>query len=393
MKNNWWKVLTQNPWTSPRKPRNGPSRSKTASAPAVPPVEPPPRLVEIKPTERQQTIQAVIRKTPELDELYRSLGYDLHRRDRAFALLHNLEAAIRATVPDFPAFRAAVRGSLERMRADQLPDDPFLIEVARQAADDQEEDNVLLDLLNRNPVHERLLFLELMPIRREGEVSWRSPLEVSLPTKRPADLAAFETTLGELRAMMLPRKSPPPAGALRDAFEVLERALASPQGYVPSALLRLRTAIQRDLDHATTAAQQSNRQDLDTWVADHYVLSQFCASARSSVAAIAPETLEEFKVRAIRLSECVIEKAWLQRPWAIRASLTLLIEVALFSLRGAGEPAAALKSSAAMIGAVRGEIASGEYDAVESARRLQEVQSGGVLVPSLAFALLRIRNK
>src|SRR5262249_25966909 len=118
--------------------------------------------------------------------------------------------------------------------------------------------DAVLRLLNEDPADQLLPFVEQIPMLRNGEVIWRTPMDLALVRKRPVSRDRFERLLDELdwlaRSAPLRRK-PASRESVLAAIVRLRRDAARETAYLPTPLQTLASEVDgwlhRSLDPAT----------------------------------------------------------------------------------------------------------------------------------------------
>ncbi|MCZ6632865.1 MAG: hypothetical protein O7G87_05625, partial [bacterium] len=223
----------------------------------------------------QRALRRMIESNEGIRALYNRLGYAPRLEWELEGLVRDLKALIRTEIPDFEVFHSALRtiqdelGKEDRDAADPLSlawvqkkDDAFLNAVLA-AEDDPDR---VLELLDRNPVHEPLAFVEQLPFYRDGKLTWRTPVGLSAIRKRPENPTQFAQILYEIesrvRTSQIPRN--PGAGqAILEEIAGLRRDLRKKDAYFPTALKLLEKTILEWLHNAHLETNRSQRERLD----------------------------------------------------------------------------------------------------------------------------------
>jgi hypothetical protein len=335
---------------------------------------PPVREVSAEPADEEAALRETIDGTPELRALYARLGFPPDAERTWERLLGELEGQVRAEIPDFAAFRAAVaEADTASPDAGFLAEDVELLREVIRAGEDREE---ILRLLDRDPVGRLLPFIERIALTRHGERVWRTPVELSLLRKRPAHPETFERGLDELEKL-LRSSGPPRAEAARsEALEALARARRDARrdgAYVPTSLRALRSAVEAWWRAAPPEARR-RREELDG------LLSGLLRVRRRA----GSEAREEARAQADRYAGA----PWMHTPWITAYALTNLLDAELSALPE--EERRQPSPRAATLRWVRDEVASSHFDGEETIRRLRQQEERELFVHSLVYALLRM---
>lgn len=351
--------------------------------PPPPPVTPEPPA----PWDEAAELRRLVDSAPELQALYEKIGYPPGVEREAERLTADLAALVRAEVPDWEAFDSALSDAEvqlalpetgERYRSE---DEELLREVLQARADHDE----VLRLLNRDPVDRLLPFVEQLPLVRNGEVVWRTPMEMTLIRKRPADAEAFQRQLDDLERLVrtVPlRRKPPARETVLAALSRLRRDLARPNAYLPTPVQALATSVDEWLHRAHEPALRRRREELDDLLLGLLRVrhAHETGGGRES----------EPRETARRLAQLYAGQPWMHTPWLTTCVLTSLLDAELALLPEGEEEAPG--SPAAVLRLVRDEVASQHYDSDETIRRLRQQEDKGVYVHSLVYALLRMNR-
>lgn len=323
----------------------------------------------------RETADELIAKTAELRELLDGLGYNPRREEAADRIMAELKSSIRAELTDYPAFQAAIAAATVR-RQSMLPDESFALLDSLGSAGDQ---SAVLALLNADPIHDQVPFIEQIPVRKNGELTWRSPVDHSLIRRRPVDLRRFKELLDDLEMLFA---EPHPARFEHSLLEVID------------AIAKVRRELDRDKSYLPTPLQY-----LETKLGDYKTKSLKPGAARLT------ETLLSTIARLVELRNAVESGAdedvarkiagqaarylatpRLQTRWLTNYILVLLLHPKLTVTVGRKVG----KREAKTIELIRKEIQDGYYDRREITRRLRRIEASGVMVASLVYPLLRL---
>jgi hypothetical protein len=356
-----------------RYPWSPPSRSPAAApSPAVP------AGTVDAPVELRRTIE----ESPELRALYGRIGFPPEVEQACERILGELVGMVRTEIPDFAAFRAAVAEAERGLAGAPDAGGAFLaedVELLREVAGVGDDRDEALRRLDRDPVRRLLPFVERIPLMRNGERIWRSPVELSLLRKRPADPEGCERLLDELeklaRTARLPRAEP----ARTEVVEAVVRARRDARrdgAYMPTSLRTLEAAIAAWLRAASPEARR-RREELDAFLL-----------GLLRVRRARPAEGEEPREAARAQAQAYAGSTWMQTPWLTAHVLTNLLDAELSAL--AEEERRHPSPRAAALRWVRDEVASSHFDGEETIRRLRQQEERELYVHSLVYALLRM---
>ena len=335
-------------------------------------------------------IECVIREKIEGDDDIRRLYSEL---DFAPWLEWELEANIKAleelivtTIPKFGQFRKAIQ-AIEARFSDtyNVPGDPALqtlqelfkgesgslIRELIAAGDDRSR---VLSLLNQNNLYAPLPFLVDIPFHKEGRLTWRTPVSVSVVRKGPKDTALFTCKLHEIENLVktakIQRESQRKEDVLK-SISKLRRDLRSPTAYFPTSLRAVRDCL-RNWQINVPTFDKRNR-------LDNFLEELFTIEHKFSVVG----TKEIARSRdGLSLAQSYIEGPWMQSARVTNKIVTLLLRV----------EQARCKSliTQRVLTTVLSEIVVDAYDPGESMRRLRQLEQRGYFVNSLIYSLLNL---
>ncbi len=337
-------------------------------SPAPRPVPPP------APVDEPEDLRRTIDGNAELRSLYAKAGYPPEVERACERLLREIEGLIRTEIPDFAAFRAAVAEAEQRIGdADFPPEDLALLDEVKRAGDDRE---VVLRILDRDPVRNLLPVLERIPMVRAGERIWKTPVELTLLRKRPADPARCVKLLDELAAAVRDSRLARPEKLRADLLETLARARRDVQrenAFMPTSLRALEAAVEAWLNSAPPEARR-RRGELDSLILG-------MLRVRRGEGA---DLREAARAQAKRYADT----PWMHTPWLTSYALTNLLDAELAALPE--EERRQPSERAGVLRWVRDEVASTHFDGEETIRRLRQQEERELFVHSLVYALLRM---
>ena len=323
-----------------------------------------------KPASRE-TLETLVTRLPDVRDLLIGLGYDGPGQAAAAALMKELLALVRAEVPDFDALTKAIQTAMTKRGS--LPENVSAFLRTLAEAPDHE---ALLKLLNQDPVHDQVPWIEQLPVVKRGVVTWQSPVHNTLIRKRPADRDEFRKKLNSLETLF---QTPHPARSEQARIGVLD------------AIGRLRREAERERCHLPVPMQY-----LETKLADYSAALKPKAGEwlRGLMAML--DRLMELRNRmeetgkgdAPALAAETVQ--YLATPRLHTPGLTSYILAMLLDSRTTEVTRRVSKSSLRAMEIIRAEVAGGNYDGEETARRLRQFETEGILAPSLVFPLLQL---
>jgi len=353
-------------------------RARTAGGPPAPAPE-----VDV-----EREVRDLIDTTPELQALYQKIQCSPALERQLEQLLSELKELIRVEIPDFPAFREALRQI--RARADDgvapasqsryLGSNLALLDAVLAAEDDR---TGILEILNRNPVEDLLPFVEQIPLHRNGKIVWSTPMELAIMRKRPHDPRRFALVLEEIeklvRSSKLSRKEQSRSEVL-DTVSRARRELQRENAYILTSLKLLDVKLDEWLRHATQPASRRKRVELD-------LLLRELIRTRHALDEADRSALKETTQSQARQ---YLDGTWLHTRWLTTYVLTNLLGSELYGFSNRQRKASA--SPGNVLELVCEEVSSGNYDSEETTRRLRQMEERGVYVHSLSYALLRLHR-
>ena len=331
-------------------------------------------------------VEAAVRERIEADAgiqgLYADLDFAPWLEWKLKAQIHSLEELIVTTIPDFGRFRNAVTDLGARFDSSVDPEDPALHVLARgeegslvreliSAGDDPPR---VLALLNQDPVHDALPFLVEIPYYKEGILTWRTPVGVSVIRKGPGDPALFAHRLHEIESLVRTakiRRDPRLEEDVLDAISRLRRDLHSPTAYFPAPLRALEERIDEWQKDVPTI---DKRKQLDTFVRAMVIIQKrFGTASEKDVS----ESLEEVFAQSRRY----LGAPWLQSPGLTNTIVSLVLQVERCRCKQSADRR--------VLDAIRAEVEAGVYDPEENMRRLRDLEEHGYHVNSLIYSILK----
>jgi hypothetical protein len=334
-----------------------------------------------------RNIEEIVAHNASAAALFSALGRDPGLRRHSESLLSEMKSLVRAEVADFPAFRDSVRAAAGRRNA---PGKLFevhnrkLLEALLDAGDDQQ---AVSELLNRNPVYEQIPFIEQVPLARDGETVWVTPVEHPLIQKRASDPVLFEQKLSALEALYssphVARREPPRIRIL-DAILHLSREGRREKPYLPSALKTLEARIAVFDDESIEGEAIAAAETLSRLLLGCERIQRQCRPTRLRIWLSGPDG-PSLRQQAAELASSYLAQPLLRQAWLTSQILVTLLAPALWeSVRWPGF------GLAKEVGLIRNELRTGSYDASELAARIRHLESKGLYVSSLVFPLLHL---
>jgi hypothetical protein len=258
------------------------------------------------------------------------------------------------------------------------------------AGEDQAQ---ILALLNRDPVYEQLPFIEHIPVYTDGQVVWRTPVEVTMLRKRPKDVARFVHRLEALAALFAAPEALLNTQAQQEvqhAIERVRRDLQRPHGYLPTTMQALARKVSSCVQQPPNTTARCQREALDRFLAAGVSVRRTYGCGATAEHTLAAASLRRFRAAAQQQAQYYLHTTWMHTPWLTLSVLTTLLDSDLAALPAAGRQISPVPMS--MLALVRAEVGSGHYDHNETIRRLRQQEAQGVYVHSLVYPLLRVHR-
>ncbi len=323
-----------------------------------------------EPAAKPETPEDFLARNPEVLDLLEGLGYDAPLRAEARALFAQLTSSIRVEIVDYAALHKSIAATIAR--ANELPAAAVAFLNTLSSARDPES---LTALLNADPVHDQIPFVEQIPVLRNGSVTWTSPARLSLVRKFPADRAVFLETLGRLEALFAephPARAEPVRVGVLDAVERLRKDIDRANAYLPTALLFLETRLDEYDAHSIRPRSAERIEALMSIIAGAVALSRRLERPqpgdREAIAAQAASYVARPKIHT---------------PAVTKLLLTLLLHDAVIA-----RTRRVYGASVRKLRMIRDEISTGTYNSAETAARLRRLEDQGYYFSSLVYALL-----
>jgi hypothetical protein len=319
----------------------------------------------------RETRDALIARTPDLRDLLIGLGYDGPVQATAEGLMKELNSSIRAEVTDFAALQKAVATAMTKREG--LPENVSAFLRSLAEAPDHES---ILRLLNADPVHDQVPYIEQVPVLKRGVVTWQSPVQHTLIRKRPADIDQFRRTLTQFETLFFdshPARSEQARIAVLDAVTRLRREVEREKAYLPTPMQALEARLTDYAGSIKPKVGESMRMlfaILDRLVE---LRNRMEETGIGDAPAVAEQTVR-----------------YLSTPRVQTPGLTSYILSLLLDSRITATTRRVSKASLRAMDLIRAEVAGGNYDGEETARRLRQLEPEGFLAPSLVFPLLQL---
>jgi len=338
-----------------------------------------------------RSVESIVAANPELARLFASFGFRPDADAEAARILDSMKSLIRAEITDFAAFRAALQEAAKRRGLNPRWEtgDERLLDAALAAGNDERK---ALEVLNRNPIYEQMPFVERVPVRRAGTVVWLTPVDHACILKRPSDADRFAVLLDELESLY---HTPHSArnemmrSAVIEAVVRLRRELKRERAYFPTAIRHLEERIEawnnESLEPAAKAALSALRGIVDAAEA----VRAKCEGETELASADKSELLPGLRQAAGRyIAQPRLRNSWLTNHLLETLLAGPMIEKSRERVQENGPAVADDETPKRIAEMVRREVAGGSYDAVETARRLRDLERRGWFVSSVAFGLL-----
>lgn len=318
-----------------------------------------------------ETLETLIARLPDIRDLLIGLGYDGPAHAAAAELMKDLLALVRADVPDFDALSKALQTAVTKR--DGLPETVSAFLGALAAAPDRE---TLLRLLNEDPVHDQVPWIEQLPVVKRGVITWQSPVHHTLIRKRPADRDRFRAGLTELEALFQtphPARSEQARIAVLDAIARLRREIERERCYLPAPMQFLEARL---ADYSSALKPKAGE-----WMRGLLAILERLIELRNRMEETGQADVNALAEQTVR---------YLSTPRLHTPGLTSYILTLLLDSRATALTRRVSESGAKAMDIIRAEVAGGNYDGEETARRLRQLEAEGFLAPSLVFPLLQL---
>jgi hypothetical protein len=256
-----------------------------------------------------------------------------------------------------------------------------------QAGDNHRE---VLTLLNRDPVHESLPFIERLPFCKDGQITWRTPIQHAIIRKRPLDITRFVQLLSELDTLVNAspiRRQERLCHEVLDAIARLRRFLYIEDAYLPTSLLTLERKIMACVGHPPTPKGRTRLEQLQGLLGELLAIRHQCGLDGTVGRSIHRSGFDSCKQMLLDEAKSYLETPWMQIPWLSSFILTSLLETGLATLPEALSVDGSILTRRLRL--IHDEVASGRYDCHETVRRLLQLEATGLYVRSFIYALLR----
>ena len=357
------------------------------------------RTAAVPPAEDDWDLDAavyrLVRHSDDLRALYATLGYDLEVEAQVGQILEALKGMIRTEIPDFTALWGVLtEASLPEAPAPlpglQVPEPHPAERLLREAVAAGPDEQRVRRLLNRAPLEEPVPYAEVLPVTRDGAVTWRPVMEVTLVRKRPSAPDRFVQLLDHLDALVRTsplERSAQTTGAVLQAVANLRAVLDRPEANLLLALTALEERVLQWLDRAHLRDQHTRKETLDAFLRALVTLRHTAVVPLRAGTPLKAGTLASCNRQAQSLAATYLGTPWMQVPRLTVLLLTAFLELKLsgYSPRAQADPA----NPAGVLRLIHDEIASGYYASQELIRRLRELEERGVFVHSLVHALLQ----
>lgn len=370
----------------------------------VPPEEPvADEVLFQEPFDPQEEVLRLVRDEAELRALYDTLGFSLDLEFECQQRLDFMMQMIVAEIPDFPAFlkaletiQAQFNNQEKGMYSQQFlekarfhSEDNNLLNEVLAAGDDQA---LVLELINRNPVHGPLPFVEQLPFQSRGDIVWRTPIELSIIRKRPANQTEFEHNLDEIERMVSQSRLPRPEQKRKDLQDVISRVrrdLKRENAYIPTSLKLLQCRLDDWLKSHKSREAHKRRETLDQLLLE-LVNVRHDYGQRKNSELLPKQAVRVYKRTTHRQAKAYLESTWMHTPWLTTWLLSAMLDAELCALQDAGKDLFSGPIEALRL--IYNEVESGYYDSDETIRHLRNEEEKGLYISSLIYALLRLNR-
>jgi hypothetical protein len=320
----------------------------------------------------RETAAEWIRDVVEIRALLQGLGHLPDLEIQSDRIMQELRSSIRAEITDFETFRSAVAQAA--LKAKAMPAaGPFpLLEALAEASDR----DAVQSILNADPIGGLVPFIEQIPVRKDGHLIWRSPVDHSLIRRRPADFPSFLANVQELERLYsqpIPAREDAPRLEVQDALMRLRRELEREKSYLPTPLQFLEMKL---AEYKATSRRPGTAVSIEALLSLLDRIAALHNTPALSGAGVAEQVARYLATPGI------------QTPWLTNRLLSLALHGRLTA--ATGQRIGTLERR--KLESIRSEIAAGYYDAAETARRLRRLERCGVDIMSLVYPLLRLQE-
>jgi hypothetical protein len=330
-----------------------------------------------------RTIKDIVGAHPSAAALYYDLGKDPGLRQRSDSLLAQMKSLIRAEIDDFRSFHECLQLAAGRQQAAGKMFSIRNRELLDELLAAGEDELAVLHLLNRDPVYEQIPFMEHIPLTRNGETVWVTPIEHSFIRKSASNPALFEKQLNELESLYSSphrARSEFPRIRILESIRHLRREAKRKRPYLPATLRTLEARIASFEKDSVEPGAIAIAEVLSTLLLGCERIQSY--SARSLLRRLDPTNLRS---NAAELASLYLAEPRLHQPWLTsHVVTTLLAPVLCESVRWIHF------GLAKQIALIRNELRTGSYDSAELTARIRHLESKGLYVSSMVFPLLQL---
>ncbi len=284
----------------------------------------------------------------------------------------NLKSSIRAGITNYSAFQLAIAGAAIKRKDTPLSGSFHLLDALIHAPDEA----AALALLNADPIHNQVPFIEQVPVQKNGETAWLSPVDHSLIRRLPVDPDRFRETIAELESLFSephPARFEPPRLDVLDAIARLRKELEREKSYVPTPLQFLEVKLE---EYKTRSLKPNAEALMHTLLSVTVALTEL----RNSVEL---DGRRDAAVSILEQASRYLATPPIQAPWLTSYILALLLHPNVMATGWS-------RRRAKTMNFIRSEIEGGYYDGEETAHRLRRMEALGFPVNSLVYPLLRL---
>ncbi len=343
----------------------------------------------------ERELRKLIATHADILKLYEDIGYSPFIQWEIDQLISNLKNLIVVRIPDFPAFKTAIRQIVNQMESGiettgmtpelilYIQNHPFFQEILEHL----EDSDAILRLLNRDPYRELIPMLEEIPMLRAGKTVWKTPLELRIITKQPYSRDDFLKIIDAIESQVTEAKIIRKAEVKRAILELIQKIkkdIMNEYAYMITSVSMLENRIQEWLWRADLPDASNKKKQLDQFLLELINLRRV-----DTIEALRQWTtiaLQEYKKTVLELAQKFLSISWMHTPTQINWLIIYLMNTEIAGLLKLKHPKEGLTQR---LISVRQEIRESYFDPEEIIRRLHQLEADNYYMNSIVFALLR----
>jgi hypothetical protein len=343
----------------------------------------------------QEFLYRITERHSDVNALLLKLGYSPILEATCEHITSHLRRLLTVRIPDIEVFTQALQKAQEQWKEQIQPLNDsasyqygeYLTELRAIPSDSIEQ------YMNNQPQDKKIPFVEILPTIKEGNILWRSPIELSLLQRHPLDKDEFLRLLRELENTILQAPVPParePRDAVAREINRLRQAVHKPTAYIPTLLGTLEVTL-RDCIHFTASdtVGKSREKAMQFIHALWTLQSTYTVLKKNKInnSVNVPQFIEQTR----KTSALYAEIAWLYTPTFSLILWEFLLFAELLQLQGITAHNGI--QATALLQALHNEAAQGICHPQESRRKLHSLEEQGIVVSSLLYSVLSILEK